>query len=159
MRIISVLALTAAFFVAPFAHALTIDRVTSVTDDTGGTLSISTESSSAAGSGSSQTDAVATSFSPSGAGSVSGTLSRAGDRSAESITAVYNGNVTIATTNAAGTAVNVVIGLQDLTVLREGEGAEYSGTVTINGHQFNAAELPDGVRRAVFNLLRLFRFA
>ena len=159
VRIISVLALTAALFIAPCAHALTVDRMTSVTDHAGGTLSLSTESSSSAGSGSSQTDLVATAFSPAGAGSISGTIGRAGDRSAESITAVYNGRVTIATTNAAGNAINIVFGFEDLTVLREGEGPEYSGKVTINGHEFNASQLPDNVQLAVGRILRLFRFA
>ncbi len=159
MRIISVLVLTAAFFVAPCAHALTIDRMTSVMDDTGGSLSISTQSSSFADSGSSQTDLVAKSFSPRGEGSVSGAIGRAGDRGAESFTAVYNGSVIVATTNAAGDTVNIEVGLQDLTVLREGEGPDYSGTVTINGHAFDAGQLPEHARRLVTRILRLFRFA
>ncbi len=159
MRIFPVLALTAAFFIAPCAHALTVDRVTSVMDDSGGSLSINTQSSSFADSGSSQTDLVATGFSPRGEGSVSGTIGRTGDRGAESFTAVYNGNVNIATTNAAGETVNIEVGLQDLTVLREGEGPDFSGTVTINGHAFDAGELPENARQLVGRILRLFRFA
>lgn len=159
MRIISVLALTAAFFLASSAQALTIDRVTSVNDGTGGSLSINTQSSSSADAGSSQTDLVANAFSPGGAGSVSGTIGRSGDRSAESFTAVYNGNVTIATTNTDGTALTIEVGLSDLTVLREGEGPDFSGTVTINGHVFDASQLPESAQHIVRRVLRLFRFA
>jgi hypothetical protein len=159
VRIISVLALTAAFLMAPCAHALTIDRVTSVTDDAGGSLSISTQSSSFADTGSTQTDIVANGFSPRGEASTSGSLSRTGNRSAESITAVYNGSITTSMTNADGDAVSLEVGLQDLTVLREGDGPDYSGTVTINGHVFDASQLPENARNLVGRILRLFRFA
>jgi hypothetical protein len=159
VRIISVLALTAAFFIAPCAHALSVDRVTSVADDAGGSLNITTQSSSFADTGSSRADLVADGFSPRGEASVSGTLSRTGNRSAESITAVYNGSVNVSTTNAEGAAVNIEVGLQDLTVLREGDGPDYSGTVTINGHVFDAGQLPESARQLVARILRLFRFA
>ncbi len=159
MRIISVLALTVAFFIAPCARALTIDRMTTVMDETGGSLNISTQSSSFADSGTSQTNLVADGFSPRGEASTSGTISRTGSRSAESLTTVYNGSVTIATTNGDGASVNIEVGLHDLSVLREGDGPEFSGTVTINGHDFDASQLPEPAREMVRRILRLFRFA
>ncbi|HMM66831.1 MAG TPA: hypothetical protein PKC03_07800 [Dokdonella sp.] len=159
MRILSVLALTAAFFIAPCAHALTIDRMTTVMDETGGSLNISTQSTSFVDSGTSQADLVADGFSPRGEASTTGTISRTGNRTAESFTAIYNGNVNIATTNADGASVNIEVGLHDLSVLREGDGPEFSGTVTINGHDFEANKLPEPAREMVRRILRLFLFA
>lgn len=150
---------TAALLFAQSAFALTIESVTSVTDDNGGSLSITSSGSAFSDGGNSDTNVLASSFSPRGEAALSGEINRSRSRGAESVTSTYNGEFDIAGSDAEGNPVNINVVLSDLTVVREGEGPVFSGTVTINGNVLDASDLPEPAARIVRRALRLFVFA
>ena len=140
-------------------QALQIDRVTTVSDDQGGTLTISSQGSAHADGGGSSASLIANAFSPRGEGQISADLQRERSRTAEDLTATYNGTATVSGTDADGTPVTIDIELIDVTVTREGQGPELSGSVIVNGTAYDASELPARARAALARLLRLFGFA
>jgi len=158
MRAITYVLYAALIVFAQSASALVVERVTSVADDSGGSLSISSTSNAFSDGGSTETSLVASSFSPRGEGSISGELNRVRNRSAENLSSVYNGDFSIAGTDADGNPVSIDASLLDLGVVREGAGPSFSGTVIINGNSFAANEMPEPARRVVGRALRLFVF-
>ena len=141
------------------AMALTIESVTTVTDDNGGSLTISSSGSAFADGGSSETDLVANAFSPRGEAALSGELTRSRSRGADSVSTVYNGSFSIDGSDPDGNPVTISVSLQDLAVLRDGQGPDFSGTVVINGTAFDATQLPERAAQVVRRALRLFVFA
>ncbi|MBL8273712.1 MAG: hypothetical protein JNJ74_07875 [Xanthomonadales bacterium] len=140
------------------ASALDIERSTTVNDDSGGSLAILTTGEQFADSGSSLTELSANAFSPRGAGSISGSLTRERVRGVESLDTVYDGEVTITGTDADGKPTSAEVELADLRVLRDGDGPEFSGTVRINERSFDAAALPGPAAALVRRIVRLFAF-
>jgi len=152
------LALLAALLLAPSAQALEIQRSTTVTDAAGGTLSIQTSGDLHADTGSSVSELEADAFSPRGDGAISGNLTRSRERGGEEITTRYSGEVTLTGVNADGIPIEIVLALGDLEVIRDGDGPEFGGSVSIDGVSFDAGELPERARRLVRRVLRLFAF-
>lgn len=152
------IALIAALLLAPAAQALEIQRSTLVTDADGGTLSIQTSGDLHADAGSSVSELEADAFSPRGDGRISGSLTRTRERSAEELTTSIDGEVTLSGTDPEGNAVEIVVALADLQMVRDGDGPEFSGSVSIDGVSFDAAELPERARKLVRRVLRLFAF-
>jgi hypothetical protein len=147
-----------ALLLSPAAQAVQIDSVTTVSDEQGGTVIISTQGESYADAGSSQSQLLASSFSPRGEASTNAELTRSRSRGAAEMTTVYNGTATIESTSQTGEPISVEIELVNVSVNREGDGPEFSGAVIINGQSFDAAELPERARTVVGRLLRLFAF-
>jgi hypothetical protein len=152
------LSLFAALLLSPAAQALQIESVTTVSDDHGGTLVISSQGEAFADAGSGTSQLVASHFSPRGDGSIDAELTRQRSRGGESLTSVYSGSATLAGTNPEGESVSVELELVDVTVSRSGEGPEMSGVVIINGETLDAADLPERARTLLGRVLRLFAF-
>lgn len=152
-------ALLASLLLASSAHALQIERMTTVTDDNGGSLIISSSGAAFADGGGGTTDLIASDFSPRGEGQIDAELQRQRSRSGDSASTVFNGVATLSNSNDAGEPVSVTVELVDLTVAREGAGPEFSGTVVINGTPMDAANLPERARGLLARVLRLFAFA
>lgn len=140
------------------ASALGIERATTVNDESGGSLGILTTGEQFADSGNTLSELTANAFSARGNGSISGSLTRARSRSVDLLDTVYNGTVSIAGTNADGKPVTIEVSLADLRVLRDGDGPEFTGAVTINGEAFDATALPDRAATLVRRVVRLFAF-
>lgn len=157
MRIIP--ALLATLLLASSAHALQIERVTTVTDDNGGSLVISSSGAAFADGGGGTTDLIASDFSPRGDGQIDAELQRQRSRTGDSASSVYNGSAVLSSTDAEGEPVSVTVELVDLTVAREGAGPEFSGTIIINGTPMDASSLPERARGLLARVLRLFAFA
>jgi hypothetical protein len=140
------------------ASALDIERATTVNDDFGGSLAILTTGEQFADSGNTLSELTANAFSPRGKGTISGSLTRERVRGAESLDTVYDGEVTIAGTDADGKTMSIKVALAELRVLRDGDGPEFSGTVSINERSFDAAALPEPAAAWVRRTVRLFAF-
>lgn len=140
------------------ASALGIERATTVNDESGGSLGILTTGEQFADSGNTLSELTANAFSARGNGSISGSLTRARSRSVDLLDTVYNGTVSIAGINADGKPVTIEVSLADLRVLRDGDGPEFTGAVTINGEVFDATALPDRAATLVRRVVRLFAF-
>jgi hypothetical protein len=140
------------------ASALGIERATTVTDESGGSLGILTTGEQFADSGNTLSELTANAFSARGNGSISGSLTRERSRSVDLLDTVYNGTVSIAGTNADGKPATIEVSLADLRVLRDGDGPEFTGAVTINGEAFDATALPDRAATLVRRVVRLFAF-
>ena len=140
------------------ASALDIERSTTVKDESGGSLAILTTGEQFADSGNSLSELSANAFSPRGAGSISGSLTRERVRGVESLDTVYDGEVTITGNDADGKPMSAEVELADLRVLRDGDGPEFSGTVRINERSFDAAALPGPAAAMVRRIVRLFAF-
>lgn len=140
------------------ASALGIERATTVNDESGGSLGILTTGEQFADSGNTLSELTANAFSARGNGSISGSLTRERSRSVDQLDTVYNGTVSIAGTNADGKPVTIEVSLADLRVLRDGDGPEFTGAVTINGEVFDATALPDRAATLVRRVVRLFAF-
>jgi len=140
------------------ASALGIERATTVNDESGGSLGILTTGEQFADSGNTLSELTANAFSALGNGSISGSLTRERSRSVDQLDTVYNGTVSIAGINADGKPVTIEVSLADLRVLRDGDGPEFTGAVTINGEVFDATALPDRAATLVRRVVRLFAF-
>lgn len=140
------------------ASALGIERATTVNDESGGSLGILTTGEQFADSGNTLSELTANAFSARGNGSISGSLTRERSRSVDQLDTVYNGTVSIAGINADGKPVTIEVSLADLRVLRDGDGPEFTGAVTINGEVFDATALPDRAATLVRRVVRLFAF-
>jgi hypothetical protein len=152
------LPLLAALLLSPAVQALQIESTTTVSDDQGGTLVISSQGEAFADAGSSTSQLVASNFSPRGDGSINAELTRTRSRGGETMSSVYSGSATLAGTNPEGESVSVELELVDVAVARSGDGPELSGVVIINGETLNAADLPERARGLLGRVLRLFAF-
>lgn len=146
------------FALSMTASALDIERATTVTDGAGGSLSILTTGEQFADAGNTLSELTANAFSPRGNGSIDGSLTRQRVRDGESLDTVYDGEVTIAGTNADGKPMSAEVELAGLRVLRDGDGPEFSGTVRINERSFDAAALPEPAAALVRRVVRLYAF-
>ena len=138
---------------------LSIQRSTTVSDDSGGSLVLQTQASQSLAAGNSTTTADFDSFSPRDpARNIDGAITRTRSRSDESMVAVYTGNFTLSATNSAGEVQSSQWELTDFTVTREGEGPEFGGSVTIDGTSHTAETLSRSQARQLRAVLALMHF-
>lgn len=136
----------------------TLTRDTTLADSYGGQMTAHTDGSLSPEAGERDTVVTFTQFHPNRQEVfVDGEISRAYDRSDESVSRVFNGSISISNTALAaeqpGALTRIVF--TDLRIERGDDGATLSGTLQVNDHSIDAAEAPLAVKRI---LLRLFRF-
>jgi len=161
MRRIACLAAFAALSLSGSAFAaLTLDRSTTITDSLGGKLAITTSGTLEIPGAENTSQLALVNFHPHDKATLAanGTLTRAHERSNDTVTNTYNGSVTLAGVDKDGKAVNDTLVLQNLRVVRDGNGPAFSGTVVLNGTSVDAAHLPDAAKHLLRSVLRVFEF-
>jgi len=140
--------------------ALSLQRTATLGDSAGGTLSISTSGTIEIPGADTTSQVTLTNFHPHDNTSVvvSGSLTRTHERSNETVTNVYNGSVTLTGTDKDGKPLNDSLTLQNLQVVRDGDGPVFSGTIVFNGSSIDATKIPDAVKHLLHRVLRLFEF-
>jgi hypothetical protein len=140
--------------------ALTLERMTSLSDSLGGSLSISTHGTVEIPGADTTTQATLTNFHPHDNQDLvaNGSITRTRTRSAEAATSTYNGNLGLVGTDGKGKPLNDTLALQNLQVVREGEGAVFTGTIVLNGTTIDAAQMPEDVKHLLHRVLRFFYF-
>jgi len=88
----------------------------------------------------------------------SGNVTRTHERVNDTVTNTYNGSVTLAGMDKDGKPVSNSLVLQDLQVVRDGDGPALSGTIVLNGTSIDAAQMPDAVKHLLHRVLRMFEF-
>ena len=159
-RIACMAAFAALAFVGSASAALTLERTSTVTDSLGGKLAITTSGTLEIPGAETTSQVALVDFHPHDKATltVNGTLTRTHERSNETVTNTYNGSITLAGVDKDGKPVNDTLALQDVQVVRHGEGPELSGTVVFNGNSVDAAHLTDGAKHRLHSVLRVFEF-
>jgi len=159
-RIACLVALAAASLSGSAFAALTLDRTTTVTDSLGGKLAVTTSGSIELPGADTSSQLALVNFHPHDKAnlSVNGSLARTHERSNETVTNTYNGSVTLSGTDKDGKPVNDTLALQNVQVVRDGNGPVFSGTVVLNGTSVDAAHLPDAAKHLLRSVLRVFEF-
>lgn len=155
----TLLALTLGTTVA--SAELSIERNISITDDTGGTLVMLSIGTRDDLGGESSTTASFTNFQAApDRRRVAGEVVRERVRSAQRVQTTYNGGLEIFSpaTDERDERVDTLV-FENLTVVREGENPELSGSVIYNGQMLEAAKLPRPALRMLARALRFFHFA
>ncbi|GAB4174508.1 MAG: hypothetical protein Kow0020_10040 [Wenzhouxiangellaceae bacterium] len=161
-RLISTLLVAIALLTGGSAlAALQIERQATITYDEGGTLVMITVAERDALGGESSTTATFDEFSVRADGpTITGELVRERVATGESVETVYNGTVEIHTPSSpSGPERLDTLTLENLTIVRDGDGPELSGTVIFNGDAIAAEDLPRPIRYLVLRMLRVFQFA
>jgi len=140
--------------------ALNLQRTTTLSDSSGGSISISTSGTIDVPGTDTTSQVALTNFHPhdNATAVVNGSLTRTHERSNESVSNVYNGSVTLTGTDKDGKPVNDSLTLQNLEIVRSDDGPVFSGTIVLNGHSIEAAQMPDAVKHLLHRVLRLFEF-
>lgn len=153
-----VVLLAAASAVAPAWSALTIERNVTITNDAGGRLVIIGSGERDEFGADSQTTATFTQFAT-GARVIDGKIVRSRTWWAEQVETVYDGALEFfrPASDARPERLDTLV-FEALTVTRDGEGPELSGTVIFNGTRLDAADLPKPVARMLARVLRWFAY-
>lgn len=140
---------------------LEIERTTSITDDNGGTLTLISSATRDALGSESTTTATMIRFQPDEDGRVvDGEVVRDRVRTANELETVYNGELVIVlAASDSGQERLDTLTFQALTVLRDGDGPVFSGTVIFNGEARDATTLPKPALRLLARTLRFFKLA
>jgi len=140
--------------------ALTLDRTTSLSDSLGGTLKIATNGTVEIPGADITSQATLTNFHPRDNQELTanGSITRTRERSDETSTNTYNGSLTLTGTGKNGAAVNDTLVLQNLQVVRDGDGPAFSGTIVFNGKTIDAAQMTDETKHLLHRVLRFFAF-
>jgi hypothetical protein len=140
--------------------SLTLSRSTNVTDSLGGSLTIVTNGTVEAPGADTTSQATLSQFHPHDDATlvVNGTITRAHERSNESVINTYDGSLTVTGTDKAGKTVDDSLTLQHVQVIHEAEGFTVSGTIVRNGKTIDAAQMPEAVKHVLHRVLRLFAF-
>lgn len=158
--ILTMSALACALLSSGADAALALQRTTTLSDSQGGTLTISTAGSIEIPGADTSSQATLTNFHPRDNQDVvaSGNLTRAHERSNETVTNTYNGSVTLSGTDKDGKPISDSLTLQNLQLVRDGDGPAFSGTIVVNGTSIDAAQMPDAVKHLLHRVLRMFEF-
>lgn len=153
-------ALACALLSSSALAALTLERTTSLSDSLGGSLNIATSGTLEIPGADTTSQATLTNFHPHDNQDLvaNGSVTRMRTRSAEVVTSTYNGNLSLSGTDSKGKAINDSLVLQNLQVVREGEGPAFTGTIVLNGTNIDAAQMPDDVKHLLHRVLRFFYF-
>lgn len=140
--------------------ALSLQRSTTVSDSAGGTMTIVTSGSIEIPGADTTSQVTLTNFHPHDTQSAvaNGNIARTHERSNETTSNSYSGSVTLSGTDKDGKPLNESLILQNLQVVRDADGATFSGTIVLNGSSIDAAQMPDAVKHLLHRVLRLFEF-
>jgi hypothetical protein len=140
--------------------ALTLERTTSLSDSVGGSLNITTSGSVEIPGANTTSLATLTNFHPHDNQDLvaNGSVTRTRERSDEVATSTYDGNLSLTGTDAKGVAINDTLILQSVQVVRDGDGAVFSGTIVLNGKTIDASQMPDDTKHLLHRVLRFFAF-
>lgn len=149
-------ALAALLVFSAASQAITLNKEVTVADGRGGQMVAVTSGEMSATGAARSTDASFSNFQPQAeGGSVSGTLNREFRRDGRDSESLLNGSLTV-TPGANATDPKVLdIVITDLRVVREGEGPQLSGNVTVNGQNVPAERLPKPLRTLLRRLVAL----
>ena len=153
-------ALACALLSSTALAALTLQRTTNLSDSLGGSLSIATSGTVEIPGATTTSQATLNNFHPHDDQSLvaNGNITRTHERSNEVATTTYNGSLTLIGTNKNGNAINDTLELQNLQVVRDGDGPVFSGTIVFNGKTIDAAQMPDDAKHLLHRVLRFFSF-
>lgn len=157
---LSMTALACAMLSTSALADLTLERTTSLSDSFGGSLSITTSGTIEIPGADTTSQATLTNFHPHDDQNLvaNGSVTRAHERSDGTSTSTYNGTLTLTGTDKNGNPVNDSLTLQDLQVVRDGDGPVFSGTVVLNGTTIDASQMEDDTKRLLHRVLRFFAF-
>jgi hypothetical protein len=153
-------ALVCALLSSSALAALTLQRTTNLSDSLGGSLSITTSGTIEIPGTNTASQAALINFHPHDDQNlvVNGSVTRTHERSNEVATSIYSGSLTLTGTNKNGNAINDTLQLQNLQVVRDGDGPAFSGTIVFNGKSIDAAQMPDDAKHLLHRVLRFFSF-
>jgi hypothetical protein len=138
------------------SQAITFNKEVTVADGRGGQMVAVTSGDLSSAGAARSTDASFRNFQPQADGaSINGALNREFRRDGRDSESVLNGSLTVTPgANAQNPQVlNIVIA--DLRVLREGDGPQLSGSITVNGQTVPADRLPKPLRALLRRLVGL----
>lgn len=152
----SSLAALALFAFAQAGQAMTLNKETTLADGRGGQMVAVTTGELGAADASRSTDATFSNFQPrADGGRVDGNLRREFSREGRDTESVLSGRLTLTPAAGATSSTPRVLEINDLTVVREGEGPEFSGSVSIDGQAIPAERLPAAIRKLLRRLVGL----
>lgn len=149
-------AFSALLLIGSAAQAMTLSKEITLADGRGGEMVAMTSGEMSAAGAARSTDASFTNFQPKAdGGSVSGSLNREYRRDGRDTESLLNGALVV-TPGANATNPQVLnIDIVDLRVVREGEGPQLSGNVSVNGQSVPAERLPQALRSLLRRLVAL----
>lgn len=150
----------ASLMIAGGARAdFTLNRETTLGDDYGGQFHAVTAGTLAPEGGERSTVATFSDFHPRAeATTVNGQIERHFVRVDEEATRSYNGDLSIVTTAAEGEPRILALRFEELTVIRNDQGASLSGTLVVNDHSIDAAQAPGMVKTILLRLIRFLHY-
>ena len=159
-RLLMIAALACAICSGSAFAALTLQRTTTLSDSLGGTLTAATSGTIEIPGADTTTHVTLTNFHPHDGQNLvaSGNLTRTHERSNETVTNTYSGSVALTGTDKDGKPVDENVTLQNVQVVRDGDGPAFSGTIVLNGTSIDAAQMPDAVKHLLHRVLRVFDF-
>lgn len=140
--------------------AINLQRSTNLNDSLGGTLSVATTGSIELPGADTSSTLTLTNFHPHDNADLvaNGSLTRTHTRANETVTNTYNGSASLVGTDKDGKAVNDTLALDNVEVVRHGDGPAFSGSIVFNGKTYDAAHLDEQGKHALRRVLRLFDF-
>lgn len=138
--------------------SLTLERTTSLTDSLGGSLSITTNGTVEIPGTNTTSQATLTNFHPHDDAELvaSGSVTRTRERSDDVVTSTFNGNLSLTGTDKDGKAINDTLVLDDLQIVRDGDGPSFTGSIVLNGTTIDASQMPDATKHLLHRVLRFF---
>jgi len=141
---------------------LSYERNTTIRDDWNGRAVIESAGALGPEAGNRIAEATFTNFHPRDEHRFAdGTITREVVRDGELVTVTYDGSLVLRAngqgSNGNGNAQELTISFVDLTVTRNEENVNLSGTLVVNGESIDAATAPQQVRAVLLGLLRFFR--
>jgi hypothetical protein len=149
-------ALLALLAFAQAGQAMSLSKETTLADGRGGQMVAVTTGELDATAATRSTDATFSNFQPrEDGGRVDGSLRREFSREGRETESVLSGRLTLTPAAGAANSAARVLTLNDLTVVRAGDGPEFSGSVQIDGTTLQAERLPPAIRKLLRRLVAL----
>lgn len=150
------LAAAALTLFSPLCLAMSLSKEVTLSDGRGGQMiAVTTGELGAAGS-SRSTDASFSAFTPREDGfRIEGSLRREYSREGRTTESVLSGGLTLVPGAQANSQEPLRLRIEGLSVIRDGDGPELSGSIEINGQSVPAERIPQQIRRTLRRLVGL----
>jgi hypothetical protein len=156
MNLRSSLAALALFAFAQVGQAITLNKEITLADGRGGQMVAVTTGELGAAGATRSTDATFSNFQPrEDGGRVNGSLRREFSREGRETESVLSGRLTLTPAAGAANSAVRVLEINNLIVVRDGEGPEVSGSVSVDGQAIPAERLPATIRKLLRRLAGL----